>query len=124
MRGLVFCLFMAISVMAQSQELSWENPVFETEDLRYELVDVDNWGRATVSYTKYENGMIKETGNFLDMKKHGVWYQYDAKGNVISSIKYDNDIRAWLRTVVEGKKVYIIYKNGRAAEVTYYLAIN
>ena len=124
MKELIFCLFMAISVVAQSQELSWERPVFETENLQYELIDVDNWGRATVSYTKYKDGVIRETGNFLDMKKHGVWNQYDAKGNVISSIKYDNDIRVWLRTIVEGKEIYITYKNDRAAEITYYLAIN
>jgi len=33
-------------------------------------------------------------------------------------------IKVWLRTVIEGKEIYIIYKNDRAAEITYYLAIN
>ena len=124
MKGLVFCLFMAISAMAYSQELNWDNPVIESGNVRYELVSIDDWGNYEITYEKYFEGFLAERGSFINKKKDGVWYQYDREGNVISSMGYDNDIRQWLRTTIEGKEVYIIYQNGKATEVTYYLASN
>lgn len=124
MKGIVFCLFMAISTIAYSQELNWENPVIESGNTRYELISVDDWGNHKISYEKYFEGYLAERGTFINRKRDGIWYQYDREGNVISSMRYDNDMKVWLRTMMEGREIYIVYRNGKATEVTYYLATN
>lgn len=124
MKKLLVILSLALSSMAYSQELSFENPIIETENGRFELVSADDWGNHVIRYEKYSNGLIIESGRFVNGKKDGTWHQYDRNGNVVSSMEFENDTRVRMVTMSGGREVTVIYRNGKAIEVTYYLASN
>jgi antitoxin component YwqK of YwqJK toxin-antitoxin module len=47
-------------------------------------------GKATL---KYENNQVKETGDFLDNLRHGIWFYYDTEGILKHKIEYHKGLR-------------------------------
>lgn len=121
MKNLLIFLFMIISYTSTAQQLSWETPTTMINDAKYTLVEIDDIGNATLKYEKISCGAITETGLFYNGNKTGVWYLYDEEGNLLSSMKFENDNRVWMKSYQSDRNIFITYKNNKVTEITYTL---
>ena len=103
--------FVAISIFASAQQLSFDNPIERENGVRLELAGLED-GKL-IKYTQLDlEGNLVQEGTYLDGKPHGVWTMYLPNGNT-STMKFDRGRRIVMVTEIEGRKVEIFYKNNR-----------
>ena len=120
MTKLIVTLIMLLPLSAAAQGLVNSNSTVITEGLaQYELVRVDEFGQALVKYQKFDDeGNLSQDGFYSDGKPAGVWRMYDSGGNVLSTMKYDNNgNRISLVAENEKRKTRVQYEDDRPNRV-------
>lgn len=98
---LITAFILSFTVSAQSTG----SPVFEKSE------------NSTIKATwHYENGSVKEIGYFKNGQKHGQWFSYDEKGNLISEANYKEGQKDgnWIFYHINGTLHYqVAYSSGK-----------
>lgn len=66
----------------------------------------------------FEDGNLKESGNFINSEKHGTWYKYNIAGIRVALANYNNGVKdgEWKVWNNDGDLLYHIhYKVGKKA---------
>ena len=115
MKTFITAAMILISSIATSQDLSIENPVYEKNGIRLELKECTEF-RTLVKYQSIDtssNRVIQE-GHYRDGKRDGIWYMYDYRGNLSSTMVFRMDQRIKLTGFDEsGEETTIFYENNR-----------
>lgn len=121
MKNLLIFLFMIISYASTAQTLSWETPTAIINGAKYTLIKVDDIGNATIKYERFNNDIVAEAGLYYNNTKTGIWHLYNDKGNLLSSMKFENNNRVWMKSYQLDRNLFITYKNNKVIEVTHTL---
>lgn len=76
-----------------------------------------------ISY--HENGIVKETGSYLENKPHGEYHLYDEEGELLSAGEYVKGQKQgiWLFRAGGGETLYkVVYKDNVQVEVDRWVA--
>lgn len=121
MKKLLIFLFMIISYASTAQTLSWETPTTIINGGKYTLIKIDDIGNATIKYERFNNDIVAEVGLYYNNTKTGIWHLYNDEGNLLSSMKFENNNRVWLKSYQLDRNLFITYKNNKVIEVTHTL---
>ncbi len=73
----------------------------------------------------HENGAVAQKGFFLNNKRHGEWYSYDAKGQKTAQAEFKNGQKTGKWFIWEGDKLTEVdYNNNRIAAVNTWVSKN
>lgn len=69
-------------------------------------------GKDSAIVTYHENGKIKEEGKYRNGLKHGSWYTYDDKGELIVYARYKKGKLRWEGRYRDGKLIQTTNRRG------------
>lgn len=112
---LLFGLVLAFNFSSFAQnELTFENPTLKVENKVYHLEGFDSFDRPILKYEEFrEGGGLLQKGTYVDGKPDGMWYMYDAKGNVHSKMLFLNGSKVELTQFTADGMVVICYADNR-----------
>jgi len=110
---LVLVLAFNFSSFAQN-ELTFENPTLKVENKVYHLEGFDSFDRHILKYEEFrEEGVLRQKGTYVDGKPDGMWYMYDAEGNVCSKMLFSNGSKVELTLFTTNGMVVVRYADNR-----------
>jgi antitoxin component YwqK of YwqJK toxin-antitoxin module len=112
---LLFSLVLAFNFSSFAQnELTLENPTLKVENKVYHLEGFDSFDRPILKYEEFrEDGSLWQKGTYVDNKPDGIWYMYDAEGNVHSKMLFSNGSKVELTQFTADGMVVIRYVDNR-----------
>jgi|GEM_PF-2942903 len=112
---LLFGLVLAFNFSSFAQnELTFENPTLKVENKVYHLEGFDSFDRPILKYEEFrEDGVLHQNGTYVDGKPDGMWYMYDAEGNVCLKMLFSNGSKVELTQFTTGGMVIICYVDNR-----------
>lgn len=112
---LLFGLVLAFNFSSFAQnELTFENPTLKVENKVYHLEGFDSFDRPILKYEEFrEDGVLHQNGTYVDGKPDGMWYMYDAEGNVCSKMLFSNGSKVELTLFTTNGMVVVRYADNR-----------
>lgn len=123
MKKLIFMLlFGMFTITSHAQEqLSFETPVLHIDNTTFTLIDVDDWGAATILVEIYdENGLLHQTGKLVNGQFSGTWQLFDSTGSLLGELKYHKGNRMWHKVYKDDGYTHITYKDNRPYHIETY----
>lgn len=121
MKALFTTLFaLVIGVAAYAQDVRTE-----TYDNGQTKVEYTIFGNYIQMVAYHENGVVKETGSYLNNKPHGEYALYDEEGKMLSSGEYVHGEKQgmWLYRAGGGDMLYqVVYEDNVRTEVSRWVA--
>lgn len=110
---LVLVLAFNFNSFAQT-ELTLENPTLKIENTVWQLVGFTDFEQPIVKMTEYrENGLVYQTGNYVNGKPDGDWQMYDVLGNIMSEMRYVNGNKETLINYTENGEIVVHYVDNK-----------
>lgn len=116
-------LFMLVSTISYTQDLTWSSPIYETKEIKYKLHSINANGDYIIKVTKHKEGAIQQRGYYVNNRNHGIWKLY-TNGKLKSIMKYNYGKKVWLKSFKKDQSIYVKYLDGKPINVTYQLALN
>lgn len=114
--SLIFAAVFTLNASAQEKPiitLNWSEPIQKFNNTQYELVDMDDWGTATIKVTKFNpDGSILQDGYYVGDKRHGLWTLYN-NGQPVSELLYSYNNRLWIKVYKETGYEVVTYKENK-----------
>lgn len=120
MQGLVAIVLMSFSLSLFSQEKELKT-FFDNSAVKSEYIYSDANNYKVTNY--FENGNVKEIGEFANGKMHGSWLSFTKEGIKAGEASYNNGLKQgeWKIYDQSGNMRYTInYENGRIMNATNY----
>ena len=117
MKALMMIMMMTIGMAAQANDGKIvKQELYASGTVKMTVVDKGDGILEMVSY--YENGMIRQKGEFYNNVKHGLWLGYAQNGTKTGEVNYANGTPVGVRYVwdSEGKLIGSVdYKSNEVA---------
>jgi antitoxin component YwqK of YwqJK toxin-antitoxin module len=114
--SLIFAAVFTLNASAQEKPiitLNWSEPIQKFNNTQYELIDMDDWGTATIKVTKFNpDGSILQDGYYVGGKKHGLWTLYN-DGQPVSELQYSYNNRLWIKVYKETGYDIVTYRENK-----------
>jgi antitoxin component YwqK of YwqJK toxin-antitoxin module len=114
--SLIFAVVFTLNASAQEKPiitLNWSEPIQKFNNTQYELIDMDDWGTATIKVTKFNpDGSILQDGYYVGGKKHGLWTLYN-DGQPVSELQYSYNNRLWIKVYKETGYDIVTYRENK-----------
>lgn len=116
MKAILITVMLVLGLCAKAQVLSIEEPIYNGDGFRLELIEADELN-TLVKYKSFteENILIQE-GYYRNGKRDGIWNLYDINGNITSTMLFDMNTRVKLTAYQDGEVVNIHYINNQPAK--------
>ena len=116
--ALLIVTFLSTTNLIAQKVLSFETPIVSVDNKTYTLLEVDDYGLATIKYEEYREGKLWKSGTYYNNKVDKTWNEYDLEGNIIASIEYKYGKKITYTTIKDNKKQTVHYINNKPSLLT------
>lgn len=112
----ILLTFFTLTLSAQ------EKLTTSTQEKFYKHIGYDDFDRPIVGYREYSlEGYLIQEGEYVNGKPNGIWKMYKPNGEVLSTMKFNNGDRVWLKFKRKGRQTIVYYENNLAYKTVAYL---